>query len=164
MRFLLVGFLAAGVEFVFFNWFVRFFWCSVRVRANLVAVTVAMSLSFLLNRNWTFADTNSGSWPVMEFVVVTLIAAYGLQSFVIWVLSVNSAEAVSGEDVGRRIDVSWIGLPGREVKRLAYGLAGCGGAASAGRVDFVERNLVKGAALGVALIWNFSWYRWYVFS
>jgi putative flippase GtrA len=122
-----------------------------------------MATSFSINRSWVFVEANGGSWPVVEFVVVTLIAAYGLQSFVIWLLSLDSRGSHSNFNVGGLVYASWIGLPGREVKRLAFGLAGCGGVASAGRVDFVERNLVKGAALGVALIWNFSWYRWYVF-
>ncbi len=176
MRFMVVGVIAAGVEFVGFNGFVRYFGYGARVRANLVAVTFAMAVSFTLNRNWAFADLNDGGWPVIEFLVVTLVAAYGIQSAVIYWLSAFSRwKQKTGERTRerarRRIGEEGMGRGARgEVGsgRVGVGrarqLCGIGGGSEKWKLsDFWERNLVKAMALGMAMVWNFSWYRWYVF-
>ncbi len=157
LRFLVAGGIAAAVDFLGYNGFLRYVRNDWRVQASMVSVTFGMLVSFGLNRNWAFADANDGGWPVVEFVVVTLVAAYGIQSVVIYGLSRWSGTWKAGRGtggVGRRV---W-GV-GRGDWGGVLGPAGM----SVEMRDLVERNVVKAAAVGAALIWNFSWYRWYVF-
>lgn len=143
-RFSLVGVMATITDFLGYNLILRYLkdGRKSRVVASVISVTLAMSVSFSWNRLWVFGDLNAKEWPVAEFLAVTFVSAYGIQSLVIYLLSRK-----------RRIPV-----------RLTDKLSDLLGANRETVADVVDRNAVKIAAVGLGLIWNFSWYRWFVFA
>jgi putative flippase GtrA len=142
LRFVVAGTVVTVVDFLIYNLFLRYVWRRGRVLASIVSVTLAMACSFTLNRFWVFSELQVSGWPVAEFLAVTLVSAYGIQSGVIYLLS-------------RR----WR-APAGLVDPLSEILRGN----QTNVADFIERNAVKLAAVGTGLVWNFSWYRWYVFA
>lgn len=142
LRFFVAGVTATLVDFLGYNGFLRYVKRGARVLASICSVTVAMLTSFALNRLWVFSELSPEGWPIVKFLAVTLISAYGIQSLVIYFLS--------------RV---W-----RPPVRLNAAFSRVMNASEEDVADFIERNVVKAAAIGVGLIWNFSWYRLYVFA
>lgn len=141
-RFILAGVIVTIVDFLGYNAFLRYVRRDERVVASLFSVSLAMSVSFLLNRFWVFSSLHPQGWPIASFLAVTFTSAYGIQSVVIFFLS--------------RI---WHFPP-----RLTATLSERIGLSEERTADLIERNAIKLAAVGAGLVWNFSWYRWYVFA
>lgn len=142
------GFLAAGalttaLDFLVYNLLARRPPGWGRVPASLVSGTVAMSFSFTVNGLLVFHPA-SADWLArsLRFLLVTATSSYLLQSLVIhglsrwWLWPVRAVQAVAGR---------WAGL--RDLGR-----------------DGIARNTVKAAAVGVGLLWNFLWYRGWVYA
>lgn len=118
-----------------------------------------MVVSFYLYRNWVFVESNGAAWPVAEFLLVTLVAIYGIQSAVIHISSRSRRARIWSERIG-----CWCNYAVWQALRLGPGAVVGGSGGGKGQVaDIVERNAVKMAAMAIALMWNFFWYRLYVF-
>ncbi len=140
--FLVVGALTTALDFLVYNLLARPppGWC--RVPASLVSCTVAMSFSFSVNGLFVFHPAGAGwAFRAVKFLLVTATSSYLLQSLVIHVLSCR-----------------WLG-PVRWRQALAAGNSWTRGLGA----DAVARNTVKAAAVGVGLLWNFAWYRGWVY-
>lgn len=141
--FLVVGALTTALDFLGYNLLTRRPPGWGRVPASLVSCTVAMSFSFTVNGHFVFHPAGS-EWAgrAVRFVLVTATSSYLLQSLVIHSLSrwwrgpVRAVQAVAGR------------LP--KLRNLD--------------ADWVARNTVKAAAVGVGLLWNFAGYRAWVYA
>ena len=113
-----------------------------RVRANIVSTTVAMMFSFTLNLLWVFnPDHRLVPDRAWKFIVVTALALYGVQTVIIW--------------LGSRVWPTPIfALSSRYAGFLPERLR---------NPEVLNRNLVKLLATGASLLWNYLWYRFYVF-
>ena len=101
-----------------------------------------MSFSFTVNWHVVF-HPDAGHWLVRfaKFVAVTCASSYGLQSLVI----------------------HWLSLRWRWPIMKATAIVENWPFASRFSGDSVDRNLVKAVAVFVGLIWNFLWYRCFVY-
>jgi len=141
--FLVVGALTTTLDFLVYNLLTRRPVGWGRIPANLVSSTVAMTFSFTVN--WHFVFHPAGlAWVIraVKFLAVTCASSYGLQSLVIHFLS-----------------AVWRGQV-----RLAQALAAALPCARRLRAEFVDKNTVKAAAVAVGSLWNFCWYKWFVYA
>jgi putative flippase GtrA len=81
-RFATVGLLNTAVDYVLFVTLTKALhlplaWVWV---AKLVSGTVAISISFYLNRRWVFQSTAGGHAQAARFVITTLVGVYGIQT------------------------------------------------------------------------------------
>lgn len=138
----MVGTLTTALDFLVYNLLARRPPGWARVPASLVSCTVAMGFSFTVNWHFVFHPVGADwAFRAVKFLLVTATSSYLLQSLVIHVLS-------------RR----WLG-PVRWAQALAAGNPWTHRL----RDDAVARNTVKAAAVGVGLLWNFAWYRAWVY-
>lgn len=141
--FLVVGALTTALDFLGYNLLTRRPPGWSRVAASLVSCTVAMAFSFSVNWHLVFhPDGREWLGRVGKFLLVTATSSYLIQSAVIHLLS--------GHWLG---PVRWASL-----------LASHWGPTRQFPADTVARNTVKAAAVGVGLLWNFAWYRWWVYA
>ena len=113
-----------------------------RIPANVVSTTVAMTFSFVVNLFWVFSPQRSlVPRRAFRFLWVTSCALYGVQNLVIWLTS------------------SVWSAPFDQFAAQCVGLLSLG----TGNEDLLARNLVKGLATVASMIWNYFWYRFYVF-
>jgi putative flippase GtrA len=141
--FIVVGALTTIIDFVMFNLLTgtRLGWR--RIPANIVSVTAAMTWSFLANWFIVFApDGNEWMQRAARFLVTTAFSAFVLQNVVlylasyVWKRPVNAAVFM--------------------IRKLRFG----------GRFgdDAISRNLCKTLAVSAGLVWNFLWYKFFVYA
>ena len=143
LLFCVVGVATTVLDFVVFNLLSRPAVGWRRIPANLVSVATAMTWSFLAN--WLIVFNPDGhAWleRAGRFLVTTLISAFVLQNVVlylatdVWKLPVNLAlRVVRSLGLHRRLDD-----------------------------DMVSRNTAKAMAVSAGLIWNFCWYKFFVYA
>jgi putative flippase GtrA len=113
--------------------------------AKAISGTVAIALSFYLNRRWVFRSDGAAFHQAVRFVAATVVGVYVIQTGLTQLLS-------SG----------YPGL-GREFHDLLAGV----GAVAAFPSIFTEAFAIKSAAFAVAtsvsMAFNFAAYRWWVF-
>jgi putative flippase GtrA len=113
-----------------------------RIPANVVSTTVAMTFSFFVNLLWVFSPQRRlVPRRAFRFIWVTCCALYGVQNIVIWLTS-----------------NVWSG-PFDQLAAECQQLLALG----AGHEDLIARNLVKTLATAASMMWNYLWYRFYVF-
>lgn len=140
--FIVVGFASTLIDFAAYNLLTGrpFRWP--RIRANLVSTTVAMTFSFTINLLFVFPpDKFSVFERAVKFALVTACALYGIQSIVIH-LTTNIW----------RWPVWFAVTNARKVPLIRNWSE-----------DMIGRNVVKILATGFSLVWNFLWYKFYVF-
>jgi putative flippase GtrA len=141
--FALLGIANTVVDFAIYNLLARppFGWS--RIPANIVSTSVAMTFSFCMNLRFVFpvigGDVLTRSF---KFLAVTAFSLYVVQNSVILVATRRGI------------------VPVRLIQKMLVS-AGLGRRLSD---DFIERNGVKLLAVCFGLIWNFSWYKYYVFA
>lgn len=142
-KFGLVGVLNTLVDFGIFNVLTnkRVGWK--KIPANLASTTVAMIVSFGLNRGFVFNATGGNIYvQTAEFFAVTAFGLYVLQNIVIWFLL----------DVWEwPVELAWKIV--RLVKLDRYMSH-----------DFVRKNAAKAAATLVSLTWNYLMFSFIVFK
>lgn len=142
-EFLLVGALTTTLDFLVYNLLARRPPGWSRVAASLVSCTVAMAFSFSVNWRFVFHPAG-GQWlgRAGRFLLVTAASSYLIQSTVIYGFSRH-----------------WMGPVRWVTSRMMR-------PALARRLDpdTIARNIVKAAAVGVGLVWNFAWYRGWVYA
>lgn len=141
--FCIVGVTTTIVDFGIFNLLTRPAVGWKRIPANIVSVAIAMTWSFLAN--WLIVFQPDGhDWLARagRFLVATAFSAFVLQNLILYIMTyvwkgpVNSALFVVRKLPFRR--------PMDE--------------------DMVSRNTCKGLAVSAGLIWNFCWYKFFVYA
>ena len=142
-KFGLVGILNTAVDFIIFNMLTnkRIGWK--KIPANLVSTSVAMLVSFSLNRGFVFNATGGNIYiQSLEFFVVTAFGLYVLQNLVIYLLL---------DKWEWPVELAW---KVAQLIKLDTHLSH----------DFVRKNAAKGAATLVSLTWNYLMFSWIVFK
>lgn len=143
LLFCLVGVTTTLVDFLLFNLLTRPSVGWPRIPANLVSVTAAMAWSFLAN--WIFVFAPEGNeWLARagRFLVTTLFSAFVLQNLV---LHLTSHVWKWPSTITRRLVQVW-------------------GWSHRFNDDFCDRNTCKILAVSTGLIWNFFWYKFFVYA
>ncbi len=143
LLFFVVGVLTTVVDFAVFNLLTgrRLRWR--RIPANVVSVTIAMVWSFLANWFLVFQpDGHAWLERAGRFLVTTAFSAFVLQNLILylttytWTLPTTLALALV-----RRL---WPGHQWNE--------------------DMISRNTCKVMAVSIGLVWNFFWYKFFVYA
>ncbi|OUR78775.1 hypothetical protein A9Q83_06100 [Alphaproteobacteria bacterium 46_93_T64] len=75
-KFAITGILNTGIDFAIF--FTLIYVVSVHFAvANTVAFLIAVTVSYIINKNWTFSDQNSGHKILSEWIHFTVISIGG---------------------------------------------------------------------------------------
>lgn len=136
VRFLIAGLLNTGLDFVLLNLLILAAGMPV-IAANLVSVTVGITISYFLNHFFVFRHgepVTAGRF--LKFFAVTGFSSLLLQSGVIWLFE-------------RGFDTTF----GRSL--LMFG--------TSAEQEFFEINIAKATAVLIGLVWNFTLYRLVVF-
>ncbi len=143
LLFCVVGVITTAVDFGIFNLLTRPVVGWRRIPANIVSVSVAMAWAFLAN--W-FIVFNPGGQDWLgragRFLATTAFSAFVLQNVIlyfttyVWKWPVNLALFIVGK------------------LRLNHRL----------NDDMVSRNTCKVLAVSVGLVWNFCWYKFFVYA
>lgn len=143
LLFCVVGVITTAVDFGIFNLLTRPVAGWRRIPANIVSVSVAMTWAFLAN--WFIVFNPDGQdWlgRAGRFLATTAFSAFVLQNVVLYVTTYVWKGPV---DVALFI----IGK-----LRLNHRL----------NDDMVSRNTCKVLAVSVGLVWNFCWYKFFVYA
>jgi putative flippase GtrA len=141
--FCVVGVGTTLVDFGVFNLLTRRSIGWRRIPANIVSVTVAMTWSFLANWFIVFhPDGDAWLERAGRFLVTTTFSAFVLQNAVLHVTSVHW----KGPANLAFLVVRNVGLAGRLSE------------------DLVSRNTGKALAVSTGLVWNFCWYKFFVYT
>ena len=141
--FCLVGVLTTLIDFVIFNLLTRPAVGWRRIPANIVAVACAMAWSFLANWLLVF-HSESQDWlsRAGRFLLITTFSAFILQNGVLYVTTYLWQAPVR------------VALSAARKLRLEAWLS----------TDFVSRNTCKTLAVSAGLVWNFCWYKFFVYA
>ena len=143
LLFCVVGVITTAVDFGIFNLLTRPAVGWRRIPANLVSVTVAMAWSFLAN--WFIVFHPDGDdWLERSgrFLATTIFSAFVLQNAVLYVTTFAWKGPVN------------VALFVVDKLRLKPWL----------NDDTVSRNTCKTLAVVAGLIWNFLWYKFFVYT
>jgi putative flippase GtrA len=143
LLFCVVGVITTAVDFGIYNLLTRRAVGWSRIPANLVSVAIAMTWAFLANWFIVFHPDGHDWLPrAGRFLVTTGFSAFVLQNLVLYITTyvwkgpVNSVLFV--------------------VRRMR--------ARHQVNEDVWSRNICKALAVAVGLIWNFCWYKFFVYA
>jgi putative flippase GtrA len=147
-RFVLVGILNTGVDYVLFVSLTKVLHLPLNLVwiAKLMSGTVALTISFFLNRSWVFgAKGDAGSRQALRFIATTTVSIYGIQTTLTQVIVNNFPE------------------PGHALYHVARDV----GLAQAIPTVVTQALTAKTAAFAIATLFsmtfNFLAYRYWVF-
>lgn len=142
-KFGLVGILNTAVDFIIFNILTNKKVGLKKIPANLISTTVAMLISFTLNRGFVFkAEAGNIYIQSAEFFAVTAFGLYVLQNLVIWFLL----------DVWEwPVHLAWKIVQLIKLDKFMG-------------EEFVRKNAAKAAATLVSLTWNYLMFSFIVFK
>jgi putative flippase GtrA len=136
VRFIIAGALNTALDFVLLNCLILFAGLPI-LAANILSVTVGITISYFLNHFFVFKfDRPVSAKRFLEFFAVTGFSSLLLQSGVIWLF-----EVMFDTTFGRSLLL---------VETSAQ--------------EFVAINVAKAAAVLIGLIWNFTMYKFVVFK
>lgn len=141
--FSVVGIITTAVDFVIFNLLTRRSVGWRRIPANLVSVATAMTWSFFANWFIVFhPDGHEWAQRAGRFLVTTAFSAFVLQNAVLYFTT-----------------YTWKG-PSNLALSLLRNLR------LDGRLndDVISRNTCKALAVSAGLVWNFFWYKFFVYA
>jgi putative flippase GtrA len=139
-RFIAVGVFNTIVDFSILNILVFSFGFN-KILANSISVTVAMTLSYLLNKSVVFKyEKGHQVGKIAKFIVVTAFGLFVLQNGIIYLL------------------VHKFAFPGNLAITIIHDIGLTGLSHS-----FISLNIAKALATAVTLIWNYFMYRYVVF-
>ncbi|MBM3845774.1 MAG: GtrA family protein [Verrucomicrobia bacterium] len=138
-----VGVVTTAIDFLVFNLLTRPALGWRRIPANVVSVTCAMIWSFLAN--WQIVFQSEGhDWleRAGRFLVTTAVSAFVVQNLLLyWTTYVWQAPTRMTLSIVERL--RW--------RRLQD-------------PDFISRNTCKTMAVSAGLVWNFCWYKFFVYA
>ena len=134
----LVGVANTALDFVIYNLLTRKI---PRIPANICSTSVAMAFSFTANFFVFQPHTFDAPGLATKFIIVTAVSLYVIQNVVIY-LTTNVLMQ----------PVRWATTATRKIQ--------CTSELSE---EFISKNTVKLLATGCSLVWNFLWYRFYVY-
>lgn len=142
-KFGLVGILNTAIDFILFNVLTNKKVGLKKIPANLISTSVAMLVSFTLNRGFVFNATGGNIYlQSAEFFAVTAFGLYVLQNIVIWFLL----------DVWEwPVNLAWKVVQLIKLDRFMG-------------EEFVRKNAAKAAATLVSLTWNYLMFSFIVFK
>jgi len=143
LLFCMVGVIATAVDFGIFNSLTGRPLHWKRISANLVSVTVAMAWSFLAN--WFIVFHPDGyNWLARagRFLMTTAFSAFVLQNLILYLTT-----------------YIW-----QWPARLALALVRRLRPQHPLNEDMISRNICKSMAVSAGLIWNFFWYKFFVYA
>ncbi len=142
LLFCVVGVITTIIDFAIFNLLVRPKVGWRRIPANTVSVAAAMAWAFLANWFIVFhPDGNDWIERAGRFLVATAFSAFVLQNVIlyfttyVWKWPANLAISLAGR---LRLNHRW-------------------------NDDMVSRNTCKALAVSAGLVWNFCWYKFFVY-
>lgn len=140
-KFSLIGIINTLIDFVIYNIGISVFGLAV-IAANLVSTTVAMSFSFVANKNFVFGSKQKQVLrQALLFLIITAFGLYALQNGVIYILK-----------------YSW-----HWPLDLAYDIVKAVGLQSISQ-EFVVNNGAKIIGTVFSFVWNYILYKKYVFK
>lgn len=143
LLFCFVGVTTTLVDFAIFNLLSRPAVGWHRIPANIVSVTVAMAWSFLANWFIVFRPAGYEWLPrAGKFLATTAFSAFVLQNVILYVTT-----------------YAWKGPV-----NTALFLVRKAGLRERLNDDMVSRNTCKALAVTVGLVWNFCWYKFFVYA
>ena len=134
----LVGVANTALDFVIYNLLTRKI---PRIPANICSTSVAMAFSFTSNFFVFQPHTFDAPGQATKFIIVTAVSLYVIQNVVIYLTTNVWMQPVR-----------WANSATQKIQ-LASGWSEV----------FVSKNTVKLLATGCSLVWNFLWYRFYVY-
>ena len=134
----LVGVANTALDFVIYNLLTRKI---PRIPANICSTSVAMAFSFTANFFVFQPHTFDAPGQATKFIIVTAVSLYVIQNVVIYLTTNVWMQPVR-----------WANSATQKIQ-LASGWSEA----------FVSKNTVKLLATGCSLVWNFLWYRFYVY-
>lgn len=142
-KFGLVGILNTATDFIIFNILTNKRIGLKKIPANLISTTVAMIISFTLNRGFVFNATGGNIYiQSAEFFAVTAFGLYVLQNIAIWFLL----------DVWDwPVEFAWKVVQLIKLNKFMGH-------------EFVRKNAAKAAATLVSLTWNYLMFSFIVFK
>lgn len=143
-KFVVVGILNTLIDLLGFN-LLRKFTKQKTVVASYISSTVAMINSYVLNKFWTFQSGTSGANAASEaakFLFTTVIGIYIIHNGLVWFFS---EKFTFFSDLAYKITQK---LP--VLNKLSK--------------RFVCDNVAKVAGIGGSLVWNFLFYKFWVFA
>lgn len=141
--FCLVGVATTAIDFAIFNFLTGRAAGWRRIPANVVSVAIAMAWSFLAN--WFIVFNPDGSeWMQRagRFLVITIFSAFVLQNIVLYF----TTYVWNGPSNAAVFLMSKLRLNERVNE------------------DLVSRNTCKALAVSTGLVWNFCWYKFFVYA
>jgi putative flippase GtrA len=113
-----------------------------RIPASIASTSCAMIWTFAGNWNFVFHPTEATTGiRALRFLIITCFSGWILQSLVIRVF--GTAASLTRAFSGHSFNPTSL---------------------NSSKLDWVERNLAKLAAIFAGFIWNFCWYRAWVFA
>jgi putative flippase GtrA len=140
-KFIVVGVLNTLVDIIFFNIFRRFKRFS-PVVASYMSSTIAMIQSYFLNRYFTFSGFGTGTgFEAIKFFVATFISIYIIHNGIVWIFTTKLLG------------------PGKLIAKIAKKLPLINKFSD----SFIRDNSAKLFAIFTSLVWNFLFYKFWVF-
>ncbi len=138
-RFASVGVLNTLVDLIFFNIFRRF--KNIKpVVASYISSTIAMVQSYLLNSSWTFQGNGSAS-EIIKFFGTTIVSIYVVHNGIVWIFTTKIlAPGIFFAKIAKKLPL---------VNRFSE--------------SFIKDNSAKIFAVFTSLVWNFLFYKFWVF-
>lgn len=137
LRFIVAGLLNTLIDFTVFNIVLHVFDAKIWL-ANVCSTTIAMIISFAINKNIVFGDRKRFSHlQFTTFILITAIGLWGIQTLAI--VGINSVLNI-----------------------LASGTAHA--SKDSTLIRWVIPNIAKGVATIISAIWNYFWYDRVIFA
>ena len=141
IRFVAVGIFNTLLDFSILNFLVFAFGTN-KIVANSISVSVAMLISFFLNKQIVFRDSGQSYVKKMIlFIVITALGLYVIQNIVIAIM------------------IHYLTWPASVCSDLLHSIG-----FKQLSDTFITLNFAKVIATGFSLVWNFFMYKKYIFS
>jgi putative flippase GtrA len=137
--FSLVGVINTAIDFIIYNLLTKKI---ARIPANICSTSIAMTFSFTANFFVFQPSTLNAPDQATKFIIVTATSLYLIQILVIYFTT-----------------SIWT-----RPSKTAYTLIKKFSVTKKWNESFISKNTVKLIATGCSLVWNFLWYRFYVYQ